>query len=56
MKECRNCKSFKPSIHPLHRGDPNREMILEGLCQKEQQTHDFDDFCDKFEENEQKSQ
>ena len=36
-KEFRNWKSFKPNIHPLHCGDLNRETILDGLCQQDQQ-------------------
>jgi len=50
MKECKNCKSFRPTVYPLHCGDPNRETIIDGLCQKDQQRHDADDCCDKFEE------
>ena len=43
MKECRNCKSFKPTLYPLHCGDPNsRETIMDGICQKDHQRHDTD--------------
>ncbi len=52
-EECRNCKSFKPTIYPLHCGDPNRETIIDGICQKDQQRHDADDYCDDFEEKNQ---
>ena len=49
-EECRNCKSFKPTIYPLHCGDPNRETIMDGICQKDQQRHDADDCCEDFEQ------
>ncbi len=55
MKECKNCKSSKPIIYPLHCGDPNREIIIDGLCQQDQQRHDADDCYDKFEEKDQNS-
>jgi hypothetical protein len=56
MKECRKCKSFKPTIYPLHCGDPNRETILDGLCQKDQQRHDSDDCRDNFKQKEENSE
>jgi hypothetical protein len=55
-EECRNCKSFKPTVYPLHCGDPNRETIMDGICQKDQRRHDADDFCDDFEQASEESQ
>lgn len=55
-EECRNCKSFKPTIYPLHCGDPNRETIIDGICQKDQQRHDADDCCNDFEQAPEESQ
>lgn len=55
MKECRECKSFKPTVYPLHCGDPSRETIMDGLCKQDKQRHDVDDCCDKFEQKGQES-
>jgi len=55
-EECRNCESFKSTVYPLHCDDPNRETIMDGICQKDQQRHDFDDCCDDFEQAFEKSQ
>ncbi|MGD8787197.1 MAG: hypothetical protein PVJ60_07220 [Phycisphaerales bacterium] len=48
-EECRKCKSFEPTIYPSRCGDPNKETIMDGVCQKDQQRHDSDDCCDSFE-------
>ena len=49
-KECKSCKSFEPTAYPLRCGDPNRNPILDGLCKQDNERHDADDCCDKFEE------
>ncbi|MGD2094463.1 MAG: hypothetical protein PVH77_05590 [Phycisphaerales bacterium] len=55
-KECRKCKSFEPTIYPLHCGDPNRETIMDGVCQKDQERNDADDCSDSFEAQDQEPQ
>ena len=42
--------SFEPTVYALRCGDPNRNPIMDGLCQQDQQRHDGDDCCGKFEE------
>ena len=54
-KECINCKSFEPTSYPLRCGDPNRNPIIDGLCKQDNERHDADDFCDKFQQKRQKS-
>jgi hypothetical protein len=56
LKEHRICKSFEPIIYPLRCGDPNRNSIIDGLCLQDNDRRDADDCCDKFEQNEKKSE
>jgi len=37
----------------LHCGDPNRDTIMDGICQKYQQRHDADGSYDDYEQNKQ---